>query len=165
MWGHRRYHPYTFVTDRFGFRNDGVLGAPLDVIVLGDSFGVGTGTTQDKTWSALLSREHGLAVYNLSVSDMGPWAEYTNLTIEIDRLKVKDHGTVVIWNLYTGNDLQDPCYPVFDKRELPWRGGVFTDFKDRVRDFRGRSPLGLSLDRFHASRGGGIDTNRRKRPC
>ncbi len=144
---HRQYREFTFITDHFGFRNEGTSNQPLDVIVLGDSFGTGSGTTQDKVWSAILSKQYGLAVYNLSMNGNGPWHEYTDFTIEIDRLKLKDQETVVLWTLFTGNDLTDPCYPIFDKRELPWHTGVAT-LRDSLRKFRALSPLGQSLARL-----------------
>ena len=61
-----------FVTDEYGFRNEplgaGVEARPLDVILLGDSFGLAGGTSQEEILSSLLAHDYGLSVYNLSIS-------------------------------------------------------------------------------------------------
>lgn len=137
---------YTFITDPFGFRNERLPQRPLDLITLGDSFTAGHGTTQDRVWPAVVSKRYGLSVYNLGVSGDGPWHDYANLLIEIDRLPLKDRGTVAIWNLYEGA-LQRPCYGFVDKRELPWRTGLGT-LKASLKNFRVRSPLGQMLPRL-----------------
>lgn len=59
-----------FVSDAYGFRNEppdaGTSGRPLDVIVLGDSFGAAASTSQELTLSSVLARDHGFGVYNLT---------------------------------------------------------------------------------------------------
>jgi hypothetical protein len=147
MARYREYRDMRFTTDRFGFRNEGAVNEPLDAIVLGDSYAAGVDTTQESTWSTLLSKQHGLHVYNLAVGGDGPWSEYTNLGLEIDRLPRKRQGTVVLWMLFTGNDLGDPCYPIFRKEQLPWRRGV-AGLVSSFRTFRNRSPLGNALARI-----------------
>ena len=147
MAGYREYRDMRLTTDRFGFRNEGTVNQPLDVIVLGDSFAKGDGTTQESTWSTILSKHYGLHDYNLALGGDGPWSEFTNLSLEIDRLRLKPAGTVVLWLLFTGNDLTDPCYPIFRKEQLPWRrglAGMMTSFKN----FRDGSPLGNALARI-----------------
>jgi hypothetical protein len=151
MARYREYKEYAFVTDRFGFRNAGTVDEPLDVIVLGDSYGMGDSTTQDKTWSSVLSKQYGLRAYNLAVAGDGPWMEFTNLGLEIDRLKRKPRGTVVLWMIFTGNDLTDPCYPIFRKAQLPWRSGL-AELAVSYGAFRARSPLALSLSRIKERR-------------
>lgn len=132
-----------FVTDAHGFRNEprgaGVEARPLDVIVLGDSFGVAGGTTQAETLSSLLARDYGLNTYNLSVSRENPQQQYANLLIEGRRLKTRA-GTCVLWLVFTGNDLDEPYYPeLADPRPAPpgWRTRLVTGFND----FRARSPV------------------------
>ena len=83
---------------------------PLDVIVLGDSFGVAAATSQEETLSSLLARDYGLSVYNLSISRSNPQQEYANLMLEGKRLKARK-GTCVLWLLFPGNDLDEPYYP------------------------------------------------------
>jgi hypothetical protein len=144
MAAYREYRAFRFYTDRFGFRNEGVPQGPLDVIALGDSFGAGAATTQEQTWSVMLGKWFGLRVYNLAVGGSGPWGHYANLALEADRLKTKPQGTVVVWMLFPGTDLEVPCYPIFDKDQLPWRSGLGR-IVDSVRAFRASSPLGQAL--------------------
>ncbi len=132
-----------FVTDAHGFRNEprgaGAEARPLDVIVLGDSFGVAGGTTQADTVSGVLARDYGLNTYNLSVSRENPGQQYANLVIEGRRLKTRA-GTCVLWLVFTGNDLDEPYHPeLADPRPAPpgWRTRLVTGFKD----FRERSPV------------------------
>lgn len=144
--GYREYREVRFTTDRFGFRNEGPASGPLDLIALGDSYTMGHNITQDGMWSTILSKQYGLHVYNMAVGGDGPWHEFTNLTIEVARLKLKPQGTVVLWNLFTGNDLGDACYPIFRRDELPWRKGV-ARLASEFSVFRSRSPLGTLLFR------------------
>jgi len=140
----REYREERFVTDAYGFRNE-ATGRP-DVILLGDSFGVGTGTSQERTWGTLLASQYGWRLYNLSVGGAGPWGEYINLSIEIGRLREKDAGAVVLWALFTGNDLDDACYGMLSPAELPWNSGWAT-FERTWELFRSHSPVRRLVDR------------------
>jgi hypothetical protein len=138
----REYRRTLFVTDEHGLRNEPSAGgrAPEpDLILLGDSFGVVRGTRQDETLSALLSRAYGWRVYNLSNEAVSPWQEYANLLLQGEGLRPKE-GAVVLWMLFSGNDLDEQYLPVFEASQLPWRGrrGQLTD---AVRRFRYLSPL------------------------
>ncbi len=155
MKRYREYRDGSFTTDRFGYRNEGPPGAPLDVIVLGDSYAMGDDTAQAKTWPVLLAKTHGLHLYNLAVGGYGPWHEFADLTLAVDRLKLKPQGTVVLWMLFTGNDLADPCYPLFSKDELPWRRGV-RGFVRSLREYQKQSPLHYSWIRIMRNVGGGV---------
>ena len=94
------------ITDSAGFRNERRDHAqPLDLILLGDSFGAG-GVSQEFTWTNILARDYHLQTYNLSTPAVGPWHEYINLWAEKDRLSV-GQGAVLTWQLFTGNDLDD----------------------------------------------------------
>ena len=143
---YREYHEMSFVTDRFGFRNAAPVNEPLDVIALGDSYTAAHNATQEAMWSTILSKQYGLRVYNLAVADDGPWQEFTNLMLEIDRLRIKPRGTVVLWNLFTANDLSVACYPIFRRDQLPWRHGLGR-LASEFSAFRSQSPLGRVLAR------------------
>ena len=102
----------TFETDSYGFRNTAKQATDAqhggaDLIMLGDSFGVGVGTAQNQTWASLFEREYGLHAYNLSMAGSGPWHELMNLKIACPRLHCGSR-TLVLWALFAGNDLQDP---------------------------------------------------------
>jgi SGNH hydrolase-like domain, acetyltransferase AlgX len=125
--------------DAFGFRNDpGSDQRALDLIVLGDSFGFGVGTTQDKTFASLLRDRYGRAMYNLSLPYTGPWAEYVNLTLEGRRLKIHE-GAVLLWAIFSGNDLDDR-YGELDVDAIP-RSGAVARVWTAVTRVKNRSPL------------------------
>ncbi len=93
-----------FRTDGAGFRNERESG-PFDVVVLGDSFPAGGGTTQDRVYSSLLEQHYGLRTYNLSYPG-GPYDQYVNFAIEGPRLSLAPNAHLV-WSFFTGNDLDD----------------------------------------------------------
>lgn len=138
-----------FVTDEYGFRNElpgvGVEPRPLDVILLGDSFGVAAGTSQEETLSSLLARDHGLSVYNLSISRENPQQEYANLLLEGHRLEARP-GTCVLWLIFSGNDLDEPYYPELEKPQPVWPKPL-TRLINGFRAFRSRSPVHRLLSR------------------
>jgi len=135
----------SFVTDQYGFRNDRYDSSQvLDILLLGDSFGAGVGTTQDKTWGSLLAGRYGLHIYNLSIDGTGPWQEYMNLKLELPRLKVRP-GTTVVWGMYVGNDLENPEGHDPAATEM---NGWLTRLKVRTKSFLKRSPLKLVADRI-----------------
>lgn len=125
-------------TDAAGFRNERMDQArPHDLILLGDSFGAG-GVSQEFTWTSTLAKDYDLHTYNLSTPAAGPWHEYINLWAEKDRLRV-GRGAVLIWQLFTGNDLDD-YYGLLEIKELPWRGTVGI-WVNRFNTMRARSPV------------------------
>lgn len=142
---HREPRQVTFQTDVSGFRNDpAVTERPIDVIVLGDSFGAGAGVMQDEVFSTRVAQQTGLNVRNLSISPAGPWAEYMYLRAEIDRMKLQE-GATLIWALYTGNDIEDPYGPVAEN-ELPWSSRREAR-RIALLNFQRRSPLREYLKR------------------
>ncbi len=125
-----------FVSDRYGFRNDRLPARPLDVLMLGDSFGMGDGTTQDATWTAHLARA-GVEVYNLSHPG-SPGQHVLNLAWEAPRLPLR-RGTVVVWALFGANDLSDE-YP---GRATPATRSALEQLETLVTSHQRRSPLRL----------------------
>lgn len=148
----REWHSIRFVTDEYGFRNEpraaGDAARPLDLILLGDSFGVAAATTQEETLSGVLARDYGLNVYNLSVSRESPQQEYANLRLEAERLKTRE-GTCVLWLVFVGNDLDDTYYTELENPR-PARPGGFAGLAVRLNDFRARSPVRRLLTRGDA---------------
>lgn len=132
------------ITDSAGFRNEPFdQSRPLDLILLGDSFGGGA-VSQEYTWTSILARDYHLQTYNLATPAAGPWHEYINLWAEKDRLKA-GKGAVLLWQLFAGNDLDDNYGPL-DANELPWRGRVGT-WTNRIQAMRARSPVRNLLQR------------------
>lgn len=133
----REWRQITFQTDEAGFRNQSRSGR-IDLLILGDSFGAGGGTTQDKMFSSVLEAQHGLRVYNLSYPG-SPYYEFVNFAIESPKLSFSSHATVV-WTWYTGNDLADPAGDIFAIDELPWNNRLRA-WLVKYRTYRNRSPL------------------------
>jgi hypothetical protein len=118
----RQRRTVMFETDALGFRN--TPPAPrgeYDVLILGDSFGTGDGTSQESTWSSLLQSRHGLRVYNLSMPGIGPWHGYASLLGEHGRLR-RSSRCVVLLAFFAGNDLDD-AYGSLDPAALAPRPG------------------------------------------
>lgn len=145
----REWRQIRFVTDEYGFRNEptdaGLEARPLDVIVLGDSFGVAGGTSQQEILSSQLARDFGLRVYNLSIARENPQQEYANLLVEGKRLKTRE-GTCVLWLVFPGNDLDERYYPELENPQVVWPG-PFTRLANVLSDFRSRSPVHRLLSR------------------
>ena len=101
-----------FSTDSLGFRNNpGQKDKKNQIIVIGDSFGVGSGTDQDSTCVGFLSKNS--SVYNLSFPGT-PMDELANLVIEYEKINHTKNPTV-IWLLFTGNDIPNWINPDSDK--------------------------------------------------
>ena len=147
----REERTVTFRTDSFGYRNDHVdTTKPLDLIILGDSFGSGAGTSQADMWDAHFRQKYGLNVYNLSMPGYSPWHELVTLKRELGRLNVGPQ-TTVLWAIFGGNDFDELGLPNLNPPEAGWGRRVAT----RLRTFFRRSPIKLLADRvlFHASAG------------
>lgn len=154
----------TFITDAYGFRNEvshSAQSPPLELIVLGDSFADGANTPQEQTLPVVFAREFRYRTRNLSMGGAGPWQEYINLSLEIDRASIRPEGAVLLWLIFTGNDLDDPCYSILEPSQLPWNG-VFRSFLVSYGTFRERSPVRLlRLKAEFAARGTlGANANR-----
>ncbi len=150
----RQKRRVVFETDAFGFRNSqAVLNSPVyDVIVLGDSFGAGLGTTQDRTWVPQLYERHHIRAYNLSIPGGSPWQEYIHFTAEVDRLPVRP-GSVVLVTVFAGNDLDDYYFdPEVPFSELPWNNSLEA-LGVRLMSFTKRSPILRLMSRLrHGNR-------------
>ena len=133
----REYRRIVFETDEAGFRNR-PISAPIDVVVVGDSFGAGAGTTQADTFSSLLDTRYGCRTYNLAFPG-GPYFEYLNAAIELPRLPLAAHPTL-LWTFFTGNDLDDPAGDIWEIEQLPWQRGLAA-WLAQYRTFRSRSHL------------------------
>ena len=126
------------MVDPWGFRN-AVVKNPTNILIPGDSFSAGAGITQQNMLSSLLETRYGYSVYNLSFPACGPWQQYINFAIESPRLRFNADG-VVIWLLYTGNDLDDDYGDTWNIEDLPWKSG-FSAWKVTYKTFRRRSPI------------------------
>lgn len=142
---HREPRRVRFEVDAHGFRNGSAAAAgQVDLIVLGDSFGVGVGTTQERTWPTLLGQRLAWTTYNLSMPG-SPWHEYATLAVESPRLRTHP-GTIVLWALFSGNDLAG-AYGPLDIAKLT-RNGLIWQLKTSLATFQRRSPLRQMLTGF-----------------
>jgi hypothetical protein len=138
-----------FQTDELGFRNN-----PRErfdenlAVVLGDSFGAGSGGSQEVMLSSVLEERYGVTNYNLSVGGASPWAELMTLKHEIQNISVEPNG-IMLWLLFSGNDLDDSFRKCFDVHT----NGRLRQLLIRAENFRFRSPvlkmLRRNVDRSH----------------
>ena len=134
-----------FETGPLGFRNDSPFPVePVDLILLGDSFGVGSGTSQEHTWGSIFRSRYGARVYNLSVPG-SPWLGLMNLKDCVRDVPCRP-GTIVLWALFEGNDLDEIYRDYFIP---PAKPGLFGQFNSRYQQFRDRSPIRQLLDRLN----------------
>jgi hypothetical protein len=75
----------------------------IDVITVGDSFTECIVVSPESTWTSQLGRLTGRSVYALARGGVGPY-EYLQI---LERLGIEKHPSVVVMNLYEGNDLRD----------------------------------------------------------
>ena len=143
----REYRTIMFRSDSFGFPNASVSPEPVDVILLGDSFGAGSAISQAKTWGSLLGSRYHAAVYNLSIPDSGPWHELMDLKIELGRIKRRE-GAVVLWAIFSGNDLDDAFE---DHMEPVLSESWLAQMRVSVASFRNRSPIRQLCQRAFAA--------------
>lgn len=101
-----------YVTDEHGFRNPHGLfsQAPIDILVLGDSFAVGESVRDGENIADRL-RENFPKTINLGLGDNGPLMELASL---------REYGAMtrpkrVIWFFYEGNDIPQ----ITQEAELP----------------------------------------------
>lgn len=102
--GYRQYRKEVFSTDASGFRQNSPKEAtslPVKAILLGDSFGVGSGVNDDETLSADLERELHFGIYNAAGMDFS-FSHIVNLT---RRLDLKEG--FVIFEFFEWRDLPD----------------------------------------------------------
>lgn len=126
-----------FRSDELGFRNYPRKRKQKNkILVLGDSFGAGSGGSQEDMLSTILEQRFSLTSYNLSVGGAGPWAEFMTLKHEISKITLADDG-VVLWLLFAGNDLDDFVGDYFELRS----NGVFRRWVIEFKTFRMRSPI------------------------
>jgi hypothetical protein len=130
-----------FRTDEFGFRNR--PGArPTDVVVVGDSFPAGAGTTDEEIFPRLLEDTYGFRTYNLSFPG-GPYQQLINFKIEWPKWNATPPH--MIWTIYTGNDMEDEGGTTWDLEHLPWQHG-FPAWREKFKSYRRRSPIHQWMD-------------------
>ena len=128
-----------FQSDRRGFRNTPTpTSQPYDVIVVGDSFGMGLGVSQDEHWAALLQKK-GFSVYNLSMPATCAAHGAARLTLEISELDLAPGATIVV-PVYTGNDLEE-CTTSVDAILAQGPQSRIHALGTTIEDYRSRSPL------------------------
>lgn len=91
-----------FKTDSLGFRNSSGYSGQ-EYVLVGDSFVVGNGSTQEHILSAQLRTHHGIDVYNLShPGDLSSYAKY------IDRFQINaGESSKYILYIFEGNDFYE----------------------------------------------------------
>ena len=113
---YREIRAVRFVTDEAGFRNEpGARSQRNRLILLGDSFGAGSGGTQESMLSSILNTRYQVTNYNLSMGGASPWQEFVTLKQEFSNINLAP-GAGILWLLFSGNDLEDLKSANFDVR-------------------------------------------------
>jgi hypothetical protein len=124
----------TLRTDARGFRNAVALDQS-DVVTIGDSFGEGSGVSDEHPWPVVLGSLTGMRVYNLGMSGYDP-PNYLQV--------LKEYGLplrprYVLCMLYEGNDFRT-SQSVAEAIAIPW--------SERFRTYMKQSPLIQAADQF-----------------
>jgi hypothetical protein len=99
----------TVATDELGLRNSpGAWREEQDIVLLGDSFPFGYGTTQEAIWSRQLADLTGKRVYNAAVYGSGPTQqiELLRYLLEERGLRLAPRARVALL-VFEGNDFTD----------------------------------------------------------
>ncbi len=141
----RQYRPELFTTDPLGFRNRAPAGIrPPAAIVVGDSFAVGSGVSDDETVTSRLSALLGCPVYNAGGIDPDP-----DRILALARKLDLARGLVV--HQYA-EDFEMPAAPSRGRRRyqraLAWIGPRMGSLVGRVRGVLTVSPLRIACERI-----------------
>ncbi|MFT6843871.1 MAG: hypothetical protein ACJAUV_000038 [Flavobacteriales bacterium] len=149
-----------FQTDEKGFRNSkNQQNKNNQIIVTGDSFGVGTGTHQDSTLVGYLSKD--FEVYNISQPG-NPVQELANLVLEFEAVTHVEKP-IVLWLLFSGNDLPNDIRPM-DSLCVDWmkkgelkqhKSGMLRMLTTKVSTYFARSPIKQLLGRISTTQENG----------
>lgn len=136
---HRVNRREVFETDNRGFRNStSTREQPFDLIILGDSFGMGLGSTQEETWTSVLERD-GHHIYNLSMPATCAAHGAARLAVELPSIHLTQNATVVV-PVYIGNDLEE-CTQEIDRKLSRERPSAIAAARIAIDDYRSRSPV------------------------
>jgi len=137
----------TYVSDEHGFHNPpGMWGkAPVDVIVVGDSFGQGWCVPSDQNFVAAI-RHHYPSTLSLAIEDSGPLEMLATLREYGPVLRPR----VILWCFFEGNDLGNLIRGTQSPMLLRYLHGGFTQ------NLHGRQPeidqaLTVHVDEFRES--------------
>ncbi len=136
---HRVSRREVFETDARGFRNTtNEDQKPFDLVVIGDSFGMGLGSTQEETWTSILKKQ-GRSLYNLSLPATCAVHGATRLALDLPSLPLTQDATILV-PVYVGNDLEE-CTEETERILTGQPASGLTSLKIAVDDYRSRSPL------------------------
>jgi len=130
-----------FWSDAYGFINPPTQSVrdTFDFVTLGDSYTASSPISQDLQWPHILRLKSGKRVYNLGHPAEGPWHQFANMSLEIERVSIAPDA-VLIWQLFQGNDLEDSYYSLnIDSLRLEL---AEPRFLNRVKGFIRNSILG-----------------------
>jgi SGNH hydrolase-like domain, acetyltransferase AlgX len=140
----REYRPERFTTDDLGFRNRAdPAGRPPAAIMVGDSFVVGSGVTDDETVTSRLGALSGCRVYNAGGVEPHP-----DRILDLAR-KVGLEGNLVIHQY--AEEYEMPAVPTerrrFTQRALAWLSSRVGGVAGRARGLLEVSPLEILCQR------------------
>lgn len=104
----------TYRTDEHGFRNANGL-SKADVVFIGDSFTEGASVLEEETFVQKFGQAAKLSVVNLGRGYYGPQQE----AIILKRYGFNYHPSLVVWQIFEGNDLTDASHFVLWRTNPP----------------------------------------------
>ncbi|MEM7395503.1 MAG: hypothetical protein AAF492_24490, partial [Verrucomicrobiota bacterium] len=120
----------------WGFRNDPKVEETWSLVLIGDSFGVGSGTTQNETMAAVLRQKAHIPTYNLS--QVGSINQHLlNLQLEFNRLSLRENAVVALL-AFGGNDLRERHLDVMSADRLT-PNSAFGTFRQKWQSYKRRT--------------------------
>lgn len=109
----------TILTNSLGFRDDEASCQDPDVLILGDSFGFGWGVEKEEGLEAILEKESGLSILNMSVSGYNNVQELALLEKWQQNHSLRNKTIILLYyvNDMLGNLEQSGIYPSIEKQQ------------------------------------------------
>jgi hypothetical protein len=98
--------PVDIQINSIGFRESSSI-SDAEIIALGDSFTFGWGVNAPDSWVGRLESKIGKAIYNFGIHDASPRQELELLKFMLENYPDELRGSLVLWMIYEGNDLED----------------------------------------------------------
>lgn len=111
-----------WITDKLGYRNDTFI-KEADILLIGDSFIVGSGASQDSTMTNLLKEKLNRNVYNIAP------AKFSDFIVLLNQ-GVIEKPKIIIYSIVERN--LPPTMEIVTEKDFAKEVSSFTVFKDKV---------------------------------
>lgn len=139
-----------WITDELGYRNNSFIKKP-EVLIIGDSFIVGSSITQDSTITNLLAKELNHKVYNIAPANFMDFMDLLNLGV------IEKPKTII----YSLNEKSIPMNILrFSEEKVFEEVSTFSIFKDKVKRFYSLKYVRARIKSNHGNgKKGKLDSN------